>query len=744
MKFTLYAANCCSNEKNCRYPRKCEIACADDLAAVTAFDHVTARFDKNYRSKSNFIECDADVLDCDNDHSDNPKEWIYPEVYEELFKDVSYVVVPSRNDGKPKNNRSARPRHHVYFPHKKITSLKACEDLKKAIYDVAPFFDDGAIDGARFIFGCETKGIIWHEGSKSIDEFLAEKGFADFDKATDNIQEGSRNKSMSLVAGKIIKRFGNTDEAHGIFLEKAELCTPPLGEDELSTIWESAVKFGKQLEKQPGYVPPEEYNKKPEWETPIPFDEYKLPSFPVDTLPKPIADYVSALAESTQTPVDMAATSAIAVLSVCMQGKFKVRAKADWIEPVNTFVLNVMNPSERKSAVENAMVSPINVYETEQNTRNAASIVASTMQMKVLERRQKAVIEMAAKGKANADDIKEISEKIAGFRENKPLKLYVDDITTEKLTSVLADNDGRAAILSAEGGIFDTLAGAYSKSVNIDVMLKGYSGDSIRVDRIGRNSESIMNPALTVLLMVQPSVLSGLMENKTFRGRGLTARFLYCMPKSIVGKRKYRSKPVPQEIYVAYDRCIRNILEDESNGEVITLSKEADELIADFAERLEPELNAEYVDIADWAGKTVGNIHRIAALLCRASVFRSYEFLKVQKPLVVDGQTMTKAISIGRYFIEHAKAAFMLMGADPVIIQCKKVIKVLHNKELKEFTVRDIMRLCRNFKKAEEVESIVERLRDYGYVMPKEEKVGFKKGRPPSQVYLVNPEIVTK
>lgn len=62
------------------------------------------------------------------------------------------------------------------------------------------------------------------------------------------------------------------------------------------------------------------------------------------------------------------------------------------------------------------------------------------------------------------------------------------------------------------------------------------SGDSIRVDRIGRNSESIMNPALTVLLTVQPNVLSGMMQNGTFRGRGLTARFLYCMPTSIVGQ----------------------------------------------------------------------------------------------------------------------------------------------------------------------------------------------------------------
>ena len=67
---------------------------------------------------------------------------------------------------------------------------------------------------------------------------------------------------------------------------------------------------------------------------------------------------------------------------------------------------------------------------------------------------------------------------------------------------------GRNALISSEGGIFDTLAGIYTKNVNIDVMLKGYSGDPIRVDRIGRESENISNPALTVLLMAQPNVVS--------------------------------------------------------------------------------------------------------------------------------------------------------------------------------------------------------------------------------------------
>ena len=74
------------------------------------------------------------------------------------------------------------------------------------------------------------------------------------------IPEGRRNTVMSHIAGRLVKRYGDTHEARGVFLEKAKCCVPPLDENELDSIWSSAVKFGKAVSAQPGYVPPEEYN----------------------------------------------------------------------------------------------------------------------------------------------------------------------------------------------------------------------------------------------------------------------------------------------------------------------------------------------------------------------------------------------------------------------------------------------------------------------------------------------------
>jgi len=468
----------------------------------------------------------------------------------------------------------------------------------------------------------------------------------------------------------------------------------------------------------------------------------------VDALPKPVRDYVLAVAESTQTPVDMTASAALGIMSICTQGKYRIRGKQDWVEPLNIYIVIIAEPSERKSAVISFSAKPVNEYEAEYNRQNAAALESSRMRKRILERRQKSLEEQMAKGKADQTDLDTVAEEIAAFKEKTPLRLYVDDITTEKLTSVLSDGDGKAAIVSAEGGIFDMLSGMYTKTVNIDVLLKGHSGDSIRVDRIGRNSESIMNPALSVLLAVQPNVLSGMMQNGTFRGRGLTARFLYCMPTSYVGNRKYRTESIPQEVTRAYSALIYNLLDEDSNPTTenpaeITLSPEADALLEDFANELEPKLRDELSDVSDWAGKLVGAVLRISGILCRTNHNGGYAFLQEPEPLIVDAGTMKNAIAIGRYYTEHSKAAFSLMGADPVVKQCKYVLSAIKKNGLAEFTRRDIMRNCRGIRTAEEVQPVLDRLTEYGYIAAKPANGYTGVGRPAAQSYHVNPTVLS-
>ncbi|MCR4615501.1 MAG: DUF3987 domain-containing protein [Clostridiales bacterium] len=718
------------------------------------YDHVAAKYKNCERSNEKFEESDVQSGDVDNDGISDPKDWIMKEDLHHIFAGVPHIISESKNHMKQKGNKPPAPRYHIFWKALKETNYKNYAELKTRLFNRFPFLDKKALDAARYFDGAENPNAVFYPGTITINEFMdrldAEKKIPAEEKTSPEIiAEGTRNSTMFHFALCALKRYGNNEETKERFRNESYKCVPQLEKNELNGIWKSALKYYNIIKKDPDYIPPEQFNaaQEPHWEQPIPFEEVVLPAFPIDALPNRVRPYVEAVAEATQTPIDMAGTAAIAVMASCMQGKYLVQVKADWKEPVNLYALIVAEPSERKSAVTSLMIKPVNQFETAYNQQQSARLEKNWAQKRILDKRRHTIEEKVAKGKADESELDEIIEEIAKFKMLKPMQLYVDDVTPEKLISVMAAHDGVASVISAEGGLFDQLAGGmYSKTVNIDVFLKGHAGDPIRIDRVGRNSESVNSPALTLLFAVQPSVLSGLMQNNTFRGRGLTARFLYTIPATYVGHRKYRTDPIPKECERNYNSLIKNLLDEDFNPkadgpEYITLSDEADKKLEEFAMDLEPKLRTEYIDFADWAGKLCGAIVRISGILCRAEKDGCHEFLCEPEPLVIDGETIQNAISLGRYYTEHAKAAYLLMGADPIVKQCKYVLKAIKNSGLFELSKRDVMRLCRSFKKADELQPVLDRLCEYGYMAPKPAATNKGSGRSASQNYLVNPTV---
>ena len=130
MRLVLQTANVVSDAKNCLYPNRVEAGNAAELQEAIKKDHVCGEYKKNYRSKENFIRSNVAVMDCDNDHSEDPEEWITPAKMEELFGDFSYAIAFSRNHMKVKDGKSERPRFHVYFQIEEITDEKVYAGLK--------------------------------------------------------------------------------------------------------------------------------------------------------------------------------------------------------------------------------------------------------------------------------------------------------------------------------------------------------------------------------------------------------------------------------------------------------------------------------------------------------------------------------------------------------------------------------------------------------------------------------------
>jgi hypothetical protein len=325
--------------------------------------------------------------------------------------------------------------------------------------------------------------------------------------------------------------------------------------------------------------------------------------------------------------------------------------------------------------------------------------------------------------------------------KTKLLRLIADDATPEALASLLADNKGVLTIISTEGGMFDTLNGKYSDKVSIDTVLKAHAGDPIRIDRIGRESETIENPALTMLLAAQENVLNVLLNNEVFKSRGLTARILYSRPTSKVGTREFNTPEIPSEFEEVYNKLILDLLNIPSSTNAISVIK-LDEAAFDKLERffdwVEPQLTGALEHTEGWGGKFIGTTLRIAGIL------HCVEHRKSASKVPVSAKTMQKAIKIARYFLKHAKYAYSLMGTDKALQGAKAILKKLEQQEEKELTKYQIFRLCRgSFSKADDVLPSLEILIEHGFLRMRtnSEPTG---GRPKASVYILHPQYFKK
>lgn len=426
---------------------------------------------------------------------------------------------------------------------------------------------------------------------------------------------------------------------------------------------------------------------------------YKLPPFPVDSFPKSIKEYVEAVAESSQTPPDLAASMVLAVAGTAMAQSFTVSVNPDWHEPCNLFLAVAMPPASRKSAVFKEVTKPIRSAELRAKKDMAPLLEENQhtrqIQLKKIKKLEGEII------KATDDDVSGKYEEIKSIRAQLPVelkipRLVVDDISPEALASLLAANNGKLAIMSAEGGIMDIIAGRYNKNgPNLDVFLKGHAGDTIHVDRQGRGPDYVESPTLIMGLAVQPDFIEGMaIGNRGFLGRGFLARFLWGLPRSTVGFREIDPVPVNPRIRVDYENLMaklfrpwkRAVTNEETSQKTLILSPQAQSELRKFREETEISLrpHGKLYPVADWGGKLPGAVVRMAALLHGLA----HPDLPAQEP--ISGETMLAAIAIGRYFEDHAIAAYTLMGVSTPINDALHILRWMIKQQSERYTLRDI------------------------------------------------------
>ncbi len=506
-----------------------------------------------------------------------------------------------------------------------------------------------------------------------------------------------------------------------------------------------------------------ERNAKPEpWEDPIPLESHPpVPPFPVADLSPWMAAYVTAEAQATQTPPDLAAMLSIAHAGAAVAGKVRVEIRPGWTEPTNIYTVTALQSGERKSAVYKDTMAPAYEYENEMREAFAPIIASATAEHNLLEARVKHLSATCAKEKyANErnrlrEEMKQAARELANHVVPEEPQIICDEVTAEKLTQMLVRQGGRMLPAGPEGTPFEIAKGRYSEAANFDVYLKGHAGDPLRTDRVSREREATDSPALSLALAVQPDVIRGLAEEATMKTRGLLGRFFYAVPASLVGRRQIAPPPVPSAVMAANRenmldlwRIAGNVDDGKNPAPIwIRFTPAADACLRDFEHWLEPQLGegGEFVHLAGWANKLAGGIARVAAILHLTATVDGEGTI----PVAISRETVEAAVRIGRdYLLPRAMAAFAIMGSNPHLSDAKRVLVWIPRsvnsvncvKGGVTISKRDIhAHVLGGNRSSEDVEAVVSLLLKRGYLRPYLEPEKQGAGRKPSPRYEVHP-----
>lgn len=398
-----------------------------------------------------------------------------------------------------------------------------------------------------------------------------------------------------------------------------------------------------------------------------PFDE--LPAFNLELLPPMLGRYAAALAAPSKSDPAMAAVSLLVGVGAAAALKCCLRV-GDVPKPIfsNLGALLVADVAEGKSSAVNPVKAATEAALRLARKDNAHAVRRYELALEqATERRDEA----RKKHKADQDSLTdnllsraedELQELID--RPIRPIRYVGDDLTAEQLPQVMADNDGRVFVCSAEPAFLANLSGRYDAKSGagslqkLESILQAMTNEPIQIRRKDRET-SVELPAASVLVGLHPSVIADLRAGRQMEERGLFSRFLFVNGKSGAAKRRWSdyAKPGDPEAEQAFAQVIESLTRRPlPEGlplipDTVRTTPGAVELLAGYHDETVPQVapGGKLEPVKGWALRSTEIVQRLALVIHCAK--HPNDFL--ERNLSAD--TMAAAVAMMRdYFMPHA------------------------------------------------------------------------------------------
>jgi len=449
------------------------------------------------------------------------------------------------------------------------------------------------------------------------------------------------------------------------------------------------------------------------WLEPVPLDAGETPTFPTDVLPEPGRKMVEHVADIVQCDPALPASCLLGVYALAIQRRATVRAQSQK-EETALWIVPIAEVSERKSAAFHEILRPVFEFEAAEHKRMKTSIFKAKAKRSVIESSIEKLVKASGK-KEDERDREQTTDKIQHLHfeldktpDINPPRLIVDNVTEEKLTVLMEQNEERIAMVSAEPTLFQQMGGTRDRQSVLDIFLKAYSGELLRVDRMCRETVSLERPLLSVIITAQPGAVRDFMQVRRFEERGILSRFIFVPCEERAGTRLWSGKDWNPEIVRVYGDHIRTML-DNKEDRALELSPEALEIYIEHHNRVEiMQASGGEMEKNGWAGKQAGRALRIAANFHCAECHSSDK---------ISADVMERAVKLSDFFIQAFLHVKEMVHETPELQKLRSLLKWMKAKKKALHTLRDIYRgLRRRFSDTKETRKYMDMLVENGDV----------------------------
>ncbi len=261
--------------------------------------------------------------------------------------------------------------------------------------------------------------------------------------------------------------------------------------------------------------------------------------FPLHCLSPDALAIAESICRATRVPASLAGPCVLGILSASIGAGLEVQSRPNRSSRANLFIVASAESGSGKSEVIRLAAAPFYEVERERldqwktETLPGAKADAEMLQAEINRLRKAAA---NSDGGEERDGIRaQMQTKLAALaaaeERMRPPVLCVEDVTTEKLALMLSrPGETLFSVSSDAGAVVNNLLGRYSKGDRTDegIYLKAWTGERVKVDRLGRESVLLEKPCLAALWCVQPDKVDALLSVQALSDGGLLPRLLDC------------------------------------------------------------------------------------------------------------------------------------------------------------------------------------------------------------------------